>query len=138
MSKTKLKPPGLQRGKTISTGPSAGLPLPINYPIFCFRHLHPLYDIEQCPTDDRLALLNRLTLLSRQSWQELQLAPRHGIGCEKIARTSIRPGIPQSIPEHIDFFLAFRYNGRKAVIGWRDTFVFHLLFVDRNFSVYTH
>ncbi|MCU0432711.1 MAG: hypothetical protein MUC87_04590 [Bacteroidia bacterium] len=138
MGKNKLRQPQLSSGKLITSAPTAQLHSPVNYPVFSFKYLHPNYNVEQCEGDDKQALIQRMAMIGRINWNELQLAPRHGIGCEKISKDSIRPGIPAGVPEHIDFFLAFRYNGKKAIIGWRDTFVFHLLYVDRNFSVYAH
>ncbi len=109
-----------------------------NYPVFCLRYLHRDYNVELCSHDDRASLITKMAHLSRLTWEEIRLAPRHGMGSEKISRGFIRPSIPNEITEDIDFFLALRYQGKKAMIGFRTQFIFHIVFIDRDFTVYNH
>jgi hypothetical protein len=74
---------------------------------------------------------------SQLTWIQLQLTPRHGLGSEKIARAAIRPIIPD-IAKGVEFFLAFRFSGMKPMVGMRRGAVFHVLWLDRDFSVYPH
>ncbi len=76
--------------------------------------------------------------LSQFSWDEIKLSGRHGIGSEKINRKSIRPSIPREITPDVDNFLALRYSGKKAFIGFRNHYIFHVIYIDSDFSVYKH
>ncbi len=110
----------------------------IDYPVFCFRHLHQNYSLESCQTEDREKLVERLYQLSKMSWQDIQLSNKHGFGSEKIKRHTIKPSIPKEISEDVDFFLALRYNGKKPIVGYRNGAIFHLVYIDYNFTVYSH
>jgi hypothetical protein len=108
-------------------------------PIFSFEYMRDRsgYSIGCCDDNERSALVKRLFLLSGKTWREIREAPRHGIGTEKIARKAIKPPLPASVTEDVTI-VALRYNGRKPMIGYRADRVFHVLFVDHNFSVYDH
>ncbi|WP_217896188.1 hypothetical protein [Pseudoalteromonas sp. A601] len=72
------------------------------------------------------------------SWREIQEENRHGLGCEKIARNSIKVAIPKEIPEDTEYFLAFRYKAKHPVVGIRRQNIFYVLWFDHNFKVYPH
>lgn len=118
----------------------------IDYPVFDFRYLHKDYSLnvnkDKLPDIDRASLVNQLYLLSKFSWDDIMLAPRHGIGSEKIAIKSIIPSMPYNVPDDIlyynDFFLALRYNGKKSIVGVRKGSIFYILYIDYNFTVYPH
>ena len=109
-----------------------------NYPVFCLKYLHRDYDVDSCSIEDRASLIRQMANLSRLSWDEIKLTPRHGMGSEKISRNSIRPSIPKEITSDVDSFIALRYSGRKTIIGFRNQFIFHLVYIDRDFTVYNH
>jgi len=134
------------KGKIKRKEPSKGTNIKLNntgeqkidYPVFCLRHLHPNYSLDVCQTEDRERLIERLYQLSKMSWQDIQLTNKHGFGSEKIKRESINPAIPQQISEDVTFFLALRYNGKKPIVGYRNGPIFHLVYIDYNFTVYNH
>lgn len=134
------------KGKIKRKEPSKGVNIKLNntgeqkidYPVFCFRHLHPNYCLDTCQSEDRERLIERLYQLSKMSWQDIQLTNKHGFGSEKIKRESINPAIPQQISEDVTFFLALRYNGKKPIVGYRNGAIFHLVYIDYNFTVYNH
>ena len=107
-----------------------------NHPIFCFKHLHKDHNLDKCIDDEKRALIEQIVKLSQLTWNDIQLSRRHGLGSEKIRRKSIKPSIPVFITEDVDFFLALRYDGKKAMIGYRNRFIFHLIYIDRNHTVY--
>ena len=133
---SRLKKQEPNRGKNIKLNENGNQK--IDYPIFCFRNLHPDYSVETCELDDREKLIIKLTKLSQITWLDIQLSPKHGMGSEKINRTAIKPSIPLQITNDVDSFLALRYNGKKAMIGYRSGPIFHLVYIDYNFSVYNH
>ncbi len=95
------------------------------------------YSVDCCDGTHRSALASRLFLLSQISWLEIQNAPRHGLGSEKIARSSLNVAVPDKISEDASF-LALRYNGKHPIVGFRDGRIFHIIFIDHNFTLYDH
>jgi hypothetical protein len=72
------------------------------------------------------------------TWSQVKNLDRHGLGIEKIARTAIKAGIPKFITEEVDHFLAFRFNGKRPMVGYRLNDVFYVLWFDHNFTLYDH
>jgi hypothetical protein len=121
----------------LSQGPAQADPdaLP---PKFCLRNLQSSHCITACNEQERAAFAYSLFKLSRLPWQELRQAPRHGLGYEKIARVSIRCGIPATVSDDVQL-IAFRFSGMKAMVGFRSgDGVFKRTVGDRDFTVYHH
>ena len=112
--------------------------LTIDHPVFCFRYLHPNHHLKDCTDGEKVALIERLVLLSKLSWSEIMMSPRHGIGSEKIALASLKTPIPVSFTEDVTFVLAFRFKDKAPFVGYRNRFIFHILFIDRDFTLYDH
>lgn len=135
-----ITPPAQQRSGSVNLYEAvdrAG----IDYPIFCFRHLMKDYDFENCKKDLKFlkGLVQKLRILSAMSWDEIRLAPREGSGSEKIERTSIRVAIPKKITKDVNSFLSFRFAGNNGrMIGWLNGVIFHVAYLDTDFSVYKH
>lgn len=108
-----------------------------DYPIFCFRYLDRKYHIDGCQKDEKIAFLERLIKLSTLSWNQIHLSDRHGFGTEKIAWKAIKKQIPIGFSEDDNLF-ALRFQGLKPFLGCRRGTVFHILFIDRDFSLYEH
>lgn len=134
----KIKGKGRKKGKRIA--PPQHIQTVPNYdlepPVFCFRYLDKTHGLERCNKDEKVALISTLYKLSRFSWRQLRLAPRHGVGDERIDRSSFRVAIPQHITE--DDLLAFRFSGLAPMVGYRDGAIFRIVWLDRSFRVYTH
>lgn len=71
------------------------------------------------------------------SWLEIRNAPRHGLGTEKISRDSLKVIVPASITEDVQF-LALRFSGMKPMVGFRRNEIFHVVWLDRAFSLFNH
>lgn len=71
------------------------------------------------------------------TWNDLKLTHRHGLGSEKIPADQIKSTIP-SIARGVSFFLAFRFHGKCPMVGVQSGRVFHVLWLDRDFSLYKH
>jgi hypothetical protein len=107
-------------------------------PLFCLAYLAPTHRVSNCEQAERAAFACKLEEMCRLTWAELTLAPRHGAGCEKIRRSELRVAVPAAVTEDVDHFLAFRFDGMKAVVGFRHGRVFHVVWLDRAFNVYQH
>lgn len=109
-----------------------------DYPIFCFKYLHSDYNLDKCDDAEKIDFLERITKLSTLTWIEIQKAPRHGFGSEKITIDSIRPSLPPFVTPDVDFLLSLRFSGMKPMVGHRNKFIFHVLYLDTKYEVYKH
>ena len=129
-----------QEIKTKNIDPSKIIIKNYNYPIFCFKHLHKDYHLDKCISQEKQSFIEQIIYISQFSWQTLQSSPRHGIGCEKININSLKSELPNSIKftEDINHLLAFRFYNKMPFIGYRNGFIFHVIFIDREFKLYKH
>jgi len=123
--------------KVKSVGLSGEVNANLSWPVFCFRFLQPGHDVDDLLEPDRRQLLKRLRLLSQLEWKQIEQASRHGLGKENIAQNSISKPLPPVVTQDIKLW-ALRFSGLKPMIGFRAGGVFHLLWIDHNFSVYPH
>jgi hypothetical protein len=68
---------------------------------------------------------------------EEAIAHEYGAGYERISRDAIRSGIPAHLKEDVNF-IAFRFCGKAPMVGYRDENIFHVVWIDRAFSLYDH
>jgi len=135
MTKKKIKLISPSKGDRIKQ-PEVDIPSTDNLPpVFSLSHMDKDYCITKCEPDEKIAFVHQIHLLSQQRWIDLKLAPKQGIGYEKI--TALNISRPQNIQEDAKF-IAFRFHGKKAMVGYRDLRIFHIVWIDRDFSVYKH
>jgi len=108
------------------------------HPIFCFKYLHKDFHLDKCIAEEQVSLINQVIAISKLTWQQLQFANKHGIGSEKIARNAINAGMPEIVTDDVDHFLAFRFHGKAPFVGIRNRFIFHVIYLDRGFTLYKH
>ncbi|NOT58991.1 MAG: hypothetical protein HOP19_02075 [Acidobacteria bacterium] len=106
-------------------------------PVFSFEHLQSAYCITNCTSDERAAFTERMRLLSQLTWAQIKCLPKHGLGFEKIAQHAIQTGIPSHITADVAL-IAFRFFGKAPMVGYRDRRIFHILWFDRDFTLYDH
>jgi hypothetical protein len=82
-------------------------------------------------------LPEKIRRMSRMTWLELRQADRHGMGSEKIERGAIKRPIPAHISEDVPL-LAFRFSGKKPMVGYRMLGTFHIIWFDCKFTLYDH
>jgi len=108
-----------------------------NYPVFCFKYLNKDYHIDKCDKDEKIKFIDRLCHLSSMTWEQIKFAPRHGAGTEKIAQDSIKAPKPVHVTKDVIFY-ALRFDGMKPMVGYKSDFIFHLVYIDRDFTLYRH
>lgn len=108
-----------------------------NYPVFCFKHIHPKYSFDNCTKDELVSCIHQLHKLSQLTWMQIRGSHRHGMGSEKIEQNSIKTALPDFITPDITL-LALRFDGKKPMVGYKSHFVFHVIFLDRDFTLYDH
>lgn len=130
-------PHGSNRGERVraresTTGSTEGLT-----PIFCLRYLQPPYCVTSCEQQEQASFAVTLRRLSSMTWAQIRNAPRHGLGTEKIDRGSLRARVPDGITEDV-VFLAIRFHGMAPMVGYRSGQTFHVVWLDRAFTLYPH
>ena len=106
------------------------------HPLFSLRHLSGNYCVTCCDKDHQAAFAVTLHKLSQLTWKQLFSADRHGVGFEKITHENIHTSIPTIAS--MEKLLAFRYNGKHPMVGFQEKEVFHVLWLDRDFTLYDH
>jgi hypothetical protein len=108
--------------------------------VFSLEFLDSRFDLDRCDTNDRAEFAMALVKFSRMTWQEIQNSHRHGMGHEKIniADTKLAGKLPGRFCDETDI-LAFRYRGKKPMLGFRVDQVFYVIGVEKNFGdIYHH
>lgn len=111
--------------------------LEIDYPVFCFKHL------QTEPNKDYkfyADFIERLKKLCNLSWNQINLAQKHGFGIEKIPIKQIKPAMPNFITPDVTDLIVFRANGdNRPFLGLRSSNIFHVIFLEEKFGdVYDH
>lgn len=106
-------------------------------PVFCLHHLADGWRISDCGRDDQAAFALTTEKLSRLTWREIRDAHRHGVGTEKISRSALKAPVPADIAEDVQF-IALRFSGKKPMVGFRSSRIFHVVWFDSRFSLYDH
>lgn len=107
------------------------------HPLFGFRYLDKNFCISKCNRDEKAALSDTFRKLGSMSWGQIRTSGRHASGYEQISISSLKGSIPRHVTDDA-LVIAFRFSGKKAMVGYKESGVFHLLKVDRNFTVYAH
>lgn len=133
----RLKKPNKSKGTRIKVKDEDSSLSSIDYPIFCLKYLSRNFGLDQCDNEEKAAFASQLHRLSQVTWNVLSVSSRHGLGWEKIPQSNIKDAIPNHVTEDVTFY-AFRFHGLKPFLGYRNRFIFHILFIDRNFTLYNH
>lgn len=108
-------------------------------PIFSLK-INKDYSLTMCDRSEKAAFADRLHELSQSTWRDLRQAGRHGQGYEIIDRSEIKGSIPEHVTEDVRI-IAFRFCGLKPMAGYRDIKdrrIFHIVWLDRDFTLYKH
>ena len=109
------------------------------HPIFCLKYLdRKHYSLSVCTKEEKAAFADTLDRLSQLTWAEISKSSRHGLGYEKISQNSIRATIPKHIRLDDIILITFRFYGKAPMVGYRENIIFHILWIDRDFTLYQH
>jgi len=116
---------------------------PPNYnamcPIFSLERIQPgNFCFSNLETDDKAAFADSIFKRRTLTWEKVQREDRHKLGSEKISKKSIKATIPTFITEDEQNFLALRFNGHKAMVGYKVNNIFYVLWFDPKFKLYDH
>lgn len=133
----RLKARVADEGKNIKVADSVNIPK-FDYPIFCFKHLSKTHGLDRCTNAEKAAFIERLSKLSGMTWNQIQFAPKHGLGSEKITVESIKPGLPDFLSSDVGFLFAYRFDGKKPFVAHKSGTILHVLYIDNKLDVYSH
>ena len=104
-------------------------------PAFSFKHLQKSHCFSKCTAEEKRDFAESIFKRRDSSWSRLVQESRHALGSEKITHGHdvIVPPEFRSVQ-----LLAFRFSGKKPMIGYRERDVFYVLWFDRDFTVYRH
>jgi uncharacterized phage-associated protein len=136
-AKKRLKGPSAAKGNRISAQE------PVNYdaspPLFSLERLQGGdYCLSCLDQQGKAAFADAIFRRRTLTWGEVKKLNKHGLGFEKIPRKILKAGIPSCITDDADHFIAFRFDGMKPMVGYRQRNVFFVLWFDHNFSLYPH
>ncbi len=137
MTKPKLRGPAPSSGKHIPAATTRIESPEQQPPVFSLRYLQPGYSLADCNREEKAAFADTLHKLSQMTWAEINVSSRHGRGYERIPRTQIKAPVPPHVTEDVNL-LAFRFCGLAPMVGYRDGAIFHVLWLDRAFTLYHH
>ena len=108
-------------------------------PIFSLEHLQASHCVSViADRSERGLFMDALFTLSRMSWSQINSAPRHGLGTERMPAAQIKAKIPSCVTEDVNL-LVFRWKGKLPFVGFRDGRVLHILWIEQQFGdLYDH
>lgn len=137
MSKNKFKKQKPNKGKKLKVQYKEELSPELQTPVFSLHLLNERYCISKCQRKEKADFADTLRKLGKMTWRELKQIGRHKLGYEKISRDSIRTSVPVNLKGDARF-IAFRFSGKKPMVGYRDKNIFHIIWLDWNLSLYKH
>jgi len=95
--------------------------------------------VENGQKEDRLAVISKISYLSKLTWREISNLPREQ-GFEKIEKTSFKSiaGIPNKFKDEKQIDVFRLPGGRGRLIGFIDAEIFYIVWVDTDFDMYAH
>lgn len=134
----KIDFPPIQQGQHLGVPTSTGKPLNQSPPVFSLEYMDGGdYSLDRCEVREKADFADALYKRSCLTWNQIQCAPRHGLGPENIPRHIIRTSIPQHVTPDVTLN-AFRFSGKKPMVGYRQGRIFYVLWLDRQFTLYPH
>lgn len=109
------------------------------HPKFSLKYLpkQRKFCLDSCDKKQKAQFADQLYRLSHLTWQAINNAPRHGLGFEKISRSSMKIPIPDHITPETNI-IAFRCFGKAPMIGYKIEATFYIVWLDPSFEAYSH
>ena len=95
------------------------------------------YSLSNCEQEEKAAFADTLHKLSRVTWAQICTSHSHGIGSEIIKQECIKASIPKNITTDTNI-LAFRFYDKAPMVGYREDRIFHIIWLDRDYTLYDH
>jgi hypothetical protein len=108
------------------------------HPIFCLKNIHKDFDLDKCDDSEKKEFSELLIMLGKLDWIEIQKRDKYKGGSEKIPIKSLKVSVPKFITPDVDSLLVVRKQNKMLLIGHRNRFIFHVLFIDPKLKTYKH
>ncbi len=131
------KTPKSAKGKNYNFPVQPSSPTLTSKPIFSFHYLQNSYCISKCSRPQKIGFVDTMRILSSMLWNEIYSSGHHQHGKETIPRHRFKVPIPSSISDD-ENLIAIRFHENHPMVGVRRGDVFHVVWFDRNFTVYDH
>lgn len=139
MSKRKRFAPGGSTPTSARIAPDSPPDYEDRPPLFSLEKLQSgTFCLSRLDRDQKASFADALFKRKNLTWREINRAPRHGLGTEKIPRNEIKAPIPHFVTEDREYFLSFRFHGKAPMVGYRVRDVFYVLWFDAGYSLYKH
>jgi len=112
-------------------------PTIIGKPVFSFHYLQNSYCVSKCSKRQKIGFVDTMRILSSLEWNLIYSSKRHQYGKEIIPRYRFKVPIPFCISED-ENIIAIRFHDNAPMVGVRRDDIFHIVWFDRNFTVYDH
>lgn len=110
-----------------------------NPPIFSLEKLQAgKYCLSNLDQENKAMFADAIFRRKELTWSDIKRADKHGLGTEKISQSAIKAPTPRFITEDLEHYLAFRYNGLRPMVGYRQRDIFYVLWFDCDFTLYKH
>lgn len=130
----KVKRPDVNQGARIKVDPSkVGGSTLTELVRFSFQFFR-TECIDSCDKNDLDAAHRRLRTMSTMTWQQVNQAPREGLGSERIGRDQLL--VPCELAPGVTHVLSFRCSAAERIIGHRDGSVLQILWFSHNHDAY--
>lgn len=107
-------------------------------PVFSLQYVDNDWCICRCEQSDMASFVKRIRKLSQMTWAEIQNKGRHEYGSESINKTEFRCRLPARV-DNDDKLLVLRFTSKnKAMVGFRDGAIYHIIAFDKDFTLYGH
>lgn len=96
--------------------------------------------MKHCDIQQFKGLSDRLRIISTLTWQQLKNEPHDKYGYEALSKEIFNASFPE-FAANDDVIIVFRFGGGRhggRIAGVRRDNVFHVLFIDRDFTLYNH
>jgi hypothetical protein len=139
MGKNRLKKRHDEAGPRIKAHSSSSISTEQLSPIFSLHLMGgDKYSLANCEVNDKAHFADALYKRARLTWADLRRAQAHGLGFETIPRHRIKATIPSAVTDDVNSFVVFRCIAEAPMVGYRDGAIFHVLWIDRDFTLYNH
>lgn len=130
----KFQQPTPDQGRFVPTKTDAASPDAL-HPAFSLRYVEKRYCISDCDKSEKSHFAEKILKLSQMTWAQIKQSHRHSFGTEIISQLEAK--LPVAAPKGAHA-LAFRFSGKKPMVGYRDGNIFYVVWFDREFTLYDH
>lgn len=96
------------------------------------------YCFQKLDKAQKVAFADSLYRRREMTKKAIQTANKHGLGTEKIAKSSLTVNVQNVLSEEMDHILVMRYNGYKPMGGYFVKNIFYVLWIEGRYSFYSH